>query len=835
MNNNKSFICRKTKSESLDNCEHNADCRCSLKATLSRLTSIQPQQSSSTDTESRPLTLLQRLSLQLVKANEHQTIPFDIIVRQQFKDLLNEPISKQHQRYFGQYFTDDISTKTFTINEFGRLFQLTSLLSKRILIVFNLNASYEKNSILGDDIIRIARLLWISPMPIKAFILFKLFDSNDKDMISINDIRLFYEQYLSEVKYFKDEKRLHEIVEIFLQGFFPLNNENQQQQELNFEQFHHILQENPSVFQSLYLISIPDQDNEDDEQTIWFKRWWMYIKNNTNRIAFLILYILISIALIIYVIIYHVIILEKHSVPQVIARIGGMLVNFNYALAVSLMLKQTMTIIRRLYYLRIFIPVDDHIDAHRFVGTMLFISAMIHSLAYALNFAINLNGHSWFSLMFTTAAEIGWVSHSATITGVILFVLLIIMVICSFQCIRQRSGCYQLFRYTHYLFWPIFILLVLHAPNFWKWAIGPMVLFCFEKIYLFKRYLPKYGRTKLISIRIEDEHVLSLMIEKPSNFNFHVGEYINICLPNIVRNEWHPFTICSSPERKDILRLTIMKKQNWTRKIYEHFSKEQNSDDNDMAEITVDNLNNKSETNSRNLLVYPREITFTDKQKDAIACIEGPFSTCTSYIFDCEHVVLVGAGIGITPYISALESLIYQLREQRCKCSRCGTMNYTQSVLKNQKLKKIDLIWVNRDIGNVSWFRNILDEFEAEQESYLASTTPQERTNSQEQRSRYLDIHLYCTSIRSNEQTMLGNLPYNLVANMYEVIRHEDVHTQLRTPTHVGRPPWKLLFAKFKAEHRSTNVFFTGNRIMADEIKKHCDEHSFRFQNEPYF
>jgi DMSO/TMAO reductase YedYZ heme-binding membrane subunit len=138
--------------------------------------------------------------------------------------------------------------------------------------------------------------------------------------------------------------------------------------------------------------------------------------------------------------------------------------------------------------------------------------------------------------MFTTAAELGWVNQSATITGCILFVLLTLMVICSLQCIRQRSGCYQLFRYTHYLFWPIFILLVIHSPNFWKWAIGPMTLFFIEKIYLFKRHIPKYGRTRLISIRIEDDHVLSLIIERPVNFNFHVGEYINICLPNISKD-----------------------------------------------------------------------------------------------------------------------------------------------------------------------------------------------------------------------------------------------------------------------------------------------------------
>jgi hypothetical protein len=135
--------------------------------------------------------------------------------------------------------------------------------------------------------------------------------------------------------------------------------------------------------------------------------------------------------------------------------------------------------------------------------------------------------------IFTTAAEAGWAWHSAAITGDILCVLLFIMVICSLQCIRQRSGCYQLFRYTHLLFWPIFILLVIHARDFWKWVIGPMTLFFLEKIYLCRRYFPGNGRTRLISVIIEDPNVMTFIIERPKNFHYHVGEYVNICLPNI--------------------------------------------------------------------------------------------------------------------------------------------------------------------------------------------------------------------------------------------------------------------------------------------------------------
>lgn len=135
--------------------------------------------------------------------------------------------------------------------------------------------------------------------------------------------------------------------------------------------------------------------------------------------------------------------------------------------------------------------------------------------------------------MFTTEAQLGWVAHSAPITGVILVFLLTIMFIFSLQWIRQRSGFFQLFQYTHYLFWPIFILLVIHAEHFWKWAIGPMIILFIEKIYMLKRLSRSYGRTRLLSVRLEDKNVITLFIQRPNNFRFSVGEYINISLPVI--------------------------------------------------------------------------------------------------------------------------------------------------------------------------------------------------------------------------------------------------------------------------------------------------------------
>ena len=38
--------------------------------------------------------------------------------------------------------------------------------------------------------------------------------------------------------------------------------------------------------------------------------------------------------------------------------------------------------------------------------------------------------------------------------------------------------------------------------------------------------------------------------------------------------------------------------------------------------------------------------------------IDGPYGTPSTHIFQAEHAVLIGAGIGVTPFASILQSIV---------------------------------------------------------------------------------------------------------------------------------------------------------------------------------
>ena len=62
-----------------------------------------------------------------------------------------------------------------------------------------------------------------------------------------------------------------------------------------------------------------------------------------------------------------------------------------------------------------------------------------------------------------------------------------------------------------------------------------------------------------------------LVITRPPNFKFKPGDYVNINIPAIARNEWHPFTISSAPENDDALWVHVRGVGTWTKKLYDYF------------------------------------------------------------------------------------------------------------------------------------------------------------------------------------------------------------------------------------------------------------------------
>ncbi|CAF1628659.1 unnamed protein product, partial [Rotaria magnacalcarata] len=164
------------------------------------------------------------------------------------------------------------------------------------------------------------------------------------------------------------------------------------------------------------------------------------MKKNLSRIIMLIIYLLINHGLVIYVIYYRTI-KVKLNVPIVFARICGMLLNFNCTFIIVLMLKQTIRIIRSNKFLRKGIPVDDHIDFHKVVGRIIVVLSILHTIAHVVNVGAY-NNHSWVAYLFTTEPNIGWVGGFASLSGLLLCIILSVIVVCSMRWIR-RGGHFQ--------------------------------------------------------------------------------------------------------------------------------------------------------------------------------------------------------------------------------------------------------------------------------------------------------------------------------------------------------------------------------------------------------
>ncbi|XP_072020826.1 uncharacterized protein [Amphiura filiformis] len=199
--------------------------------------------------------------------------------------------------------------------------------------------------------------------------------------------------------------------------------------------------------------------------------------------------------------------------------------------------------------------------------------------------------------------------------------------------------------------------------------------------------------------------------------------------------------------------------------------------------------------------------------------IDGPYGTPTRRVFQAEHAVLVATGIGITPFASVIQSILHRYRRCKTSCPRCNISWPVDETLKTVlTLRKVDIIWINREQRNFEWFASLLSELEAEM-------------GDDQRYKEFVNIHLYMTSEPC--ESALQDLA--LQAALDQMCKHStsDVITGLRTRTKLGRPNWDEVFSQIRDENMGkVNVFFCGPNKMAANLKKKCVKYQFAFCKE---
>lgn len=428
-----------------------------------------------------------------------------------------------------------------------------------------------------------------------------------------------------------------------------------------------------------------------------------------------------------------------------LARGAGATLNFNGALILIPVMRRLLTRLRRTPGLRK-LPVDDAIAFHRLVGISMFVLALVHSAAHLGNYVKA--GSGVVSGVFGTPAGL---------SGFSLLLVFSVMWWCSRPAVR-RSGRFELFYFSHLLYVAWFALLLSHGPVFYLWAGVPLLGFAVEQVL---RASTRTRKTEILGAAPLRSGVTRLEIARPEGFQHRAGDYLFVRIPALARREWHPFTISSAPERER-LSLHVRSLGNFTGALRE-----------------------LAEKRSAEGKAEPLE-----------AYLDGPYGTASAHIFEARNAVMIGAGIGVTPFASVLESIVLRANEGKTD------------------LKKVHFFWINRDAYSFEWFAALLLRLEEIDKGHL------------------VDIHMCMTDGRGH----VTSTALNLAREISHELGNPDIITGLRSKTKLGRPDWRAELQAIVDQHapEPVDVFFCGPPGLARKIERCSAELGIRFRQEHF-
>ena len=548
------------------------------------------------------------------------------------------------------------------------------------------------------------------------------------------------------------------------------------------------------------------------------------------------------------------------------AKAFGMLLNFNCSAILYPVLKKFIAWLNNKTFrqgkrsIATYIPLRKNVVFHKVIAKVVFWCVFAHVFFHYANFALRPEA--------TLAAfdAVAWVTG-----GLIVVAMVVIYSGTQPRVKRQSKIGYNIFLGSHHFFALFFGALLFHGPEFWMWGAVPLLMYVFERVL---KARGDANRFLLLSVRFIDKKAeiealegqggaaaaaklkqlkaitevmeLRWRPEYPERWPFRAGTYVDLQVPYL-GEEWHPFTISSSPGDLEksgyvTLHIRVMGPGSWTMRLRDYLLLlNPNPRDKRSAKLgfklaRIDRDGRRAEGK----LVGP--------DGRPLIRVNGPHSAPAVHYSEYKSVMLVGAGVGLTPSAAVLREVV---RHKWAKGFRPDIIRF---------------YWVVRhtELESFAWFveelRNL--EVKAARDRAAGSLTA----------GNELELNVYVTRVPKKEADRLKRLSFgNRLGSKRDLMRRAgadvDVgfdaqalmaalcnpparakeqaawqggdHAQRasapnRLGQHVwvwnGRPDWNAIFARVAANRRGdvkrVGVCFCGASVIGKDLKKHCRKYS---------
>ncbi|KAB1277907.1 Dual oxidase 2, partial [Camelus dromedarius] len=457
---------------------------------------------------------------------------------------------------------------------------------------------------------------------------------------------------------------------------------------------------------------------------------------------------------------------ETTFVGIILSRGTAASVSFMFSYILLTMCRNLITFLRETFLNR-YVPFDAAVDFHRWIAMAAVVLAILHSAGHVVNvYIFSVSPLSLLACIFPSVfvndgsklpQKFYWWFFQTVpgMTGVLLLLVLAIMYVFASHNFRRRS--FRGFWLTHHLYILLYVLLIIHGsfaliqlPRFHIYFLVPALIYAGDKLVSLSR---KKVEISVVKAELLPSGVTHLQFQRPQGFEYKSGQWVRIACLALGTNEYHPFTMTSAPH-EDTLSLHIRAAGPWTTRLREIYSPQ-----------TGDSC-----------AKYPK------------LYLDGPFGEGHQEWHKFEVSVLVGGGIGVTPFASILKDLVFK------------------SSLGSQMLcKKIYFIWVTRTQRQFEWLADIIREVEENDHQDLVS------------------VHIYITQLA--EKFDLRTTMLYICERHFQKVLNRSLFTGLRSVTHFGRPPFEPFFNSLQEVHpkvRKIGVFSCGPPGMTKNVEKAC-------------